>query len=187
MEGITDRSAADDSPCGSRDQDSLYLVSSREFGAALARLANAYEANPDLRRDLLQEIHLALWRSFASFNGRCSVRTWAYRVAHNVAASHVERQRRWSAKRLCGLDQLEDAPAPDNVERLQDERSALERLYALVHQLKPLDRQLISLFLEGLDAKSIGEITGLSNTAVATKVHRIKSLLAARFAAKEHP
>jgi len=52
--------------------------------------------------------------------------------------------------------------------------------------LKPLDSYVISLFLECPDAQSIGKITGLSNTAVATKVHRIKALLASRFAAKEH-
>jgi RNA polymerase sigma-70 factor (ECF subfamily) len=43
--------------------------------------------NPEDRRDLLQEIHLALWRSFATFDDRCSLRTWVYRVAHNVATS----------------------------------------------------------------------------------------------------
>jgi DNA-directed RNA polymerase specialized sigma24 family protein len=34
----------------------------------------------------LQEIRIALWRSFANFDGRCSLRTWVYRVAHNTAA-----------------------------------------------------------------------------------------------------
>ena len=56
-------------------------------GPALGRLALAYEMNPEDRRDLLQEIHLALWRSFATFDDRCSLRTWVYRVAHNVATS----------------------------------------------------------------------------------------------------
>jgi hypothetical protein len=31
---------------------------------ALGRLARAYEADPDKGRDLLPEIHFALWRSF---------------------------------------------------------------------------------------------------------------------------
>ena len=63
-----------------KSQDELYRKVEEEYGAALARMAYAYEANPDLRRDLLQEIHLALWRSFRKFNGRCSLRTWIYRV-----------------------------------------------------------------------------------------------------------
>ena len=52
-----------------------------EFGPALARLAVGYEREADRRRDLLQEIHLALWRSLAIYDGRCSLRTWVYRVA----------------------------------------------------------------------------------------------------------
>jgi RNA polymerase sigma-70 factor, ECF subfamily len=59
--------------------------------------------------------------------------------------------------------------------------SALERLQALVHRLKPLDRQLMLLYLEGVDAASIGEVTGLSAGNVATKIHRIKAVLARRF------
>ena len=46
------------------------------FGQALERLATAYEADPEKRRDLVQEIHFAIWRSFAGFDGRCSLRTW---------------------------------------------------------------------------------------------------------------
>jgi RNA polymerase sigma-70 factor (ECF subfamily) len=49
-----------------------------------------------------------------------------------------------------------------------------------VQQLKPLDRQLTVLYLEGLDAASIAEVTGMSANNVATKVHRIKKILAAR-------
>ncbi len=75
-------------------QEDLYHQAADSFGAALERLARAYEADPDKRRDLMQEIHLALWRSFDGFAGRCSLRTWVYRVAHNTAASHVIRQRR---------------------------------------------------------------------------------------------
>lgn len=57
----------------------------------------------------------------------------------------------------------------------------LERLQALVRCLKPLDRQLMLLYLEGVDAASIGEVTGLSAGNVATKIHRIKAVLARRF------
>src|SRR5947209_5519699 len=75
-------------------QDDLYAIVAAEYGAALERLARAYEAEPERRRDLLQDIHLQLWRSMAHFNKRCSMRTWMYRVAHNTATTHVLRERR---------------------------------------------------------------------------------------------
>ena len=73
--------------------------------------ARGYEADPERRRDLLQEIHLELWRSMALFDGRCALRTWVYRVAHNVAASHIVRERR-AAARLVDLEALDMEPAP---------------------------------------------------------------------------
>ena len=101
---------------GSR-QDGLYAEAAATYGAALQRLARAYERDADRRLDLLQEIHIALWRSFASFDGRCSLRTWVYRVAHNVAASQVSR-RRSRAPTLVGLDELESVS--DAVDRLRE-------------------------------------------------------------------
>jgi len=162
-------------------QDALYEEAINTFGGALDRLARSYEADADKRRDLLQEIHIALWRSFEGFDGRCSLRTWAYRVAHNTAASHVIRQQRARSQTLVGLEELENVPDDGEGDQAADRRYALERLLKLVQSLKPLDRQVILSYLEGLDAGSIGEITGISPGNVATKIHRIKNVLARRF------
>jgi RNA polymerase sigma-70 factor (ECF subfamily) len=70
-------------------QDERYEETVRLFGPALERLAYGYEADPDWRQDLLQGTHVALWRSFAAFDNRCSLRTWVYRVAQNRATSYV--------------------------------------------------------------------------------------------------
>ena len=90
-----------------RSQNELYEQAAAEYGAALARLARGYEADPDKRRDLLQEIHIALWRSFEGFAGLCSLRTWVYRVAHNTATSHVIRQRGARNELLVGLEEVD--------------------------------------------------------------------------------
>jgi RNA polymerase sigma-70 factor (ECF subfamily) len=152
-------------------QDELYAEVSANYGPPLERLARAYEAETEERRDLLQDIHLALWRSFALFDGRCSLRTWIYRVAHNTAASHVLRARRHA--RLVTLEDLEAescAPAADK----QDMRIVL----SLIERLNPPDRQLILLYLEGMDGAGIAEIMGLSAANVATRIHRVKNILA---------
>jgi RNA polymerase sigma-70 factor (ECF subfamily) len=162
------------------NQDELYEEAASTHGAALERLARAYETDPDRSRDLLQDIHVAVWQSLARFEGRCSLRTWVYRVAHNVATSQTIR-RRASAPMLVGLDELDEMPAASDADRELDAHRALERLQALVHRLKPLDRQVMVLYLEGVDAVSIAEVTGLSAGNVATKIHRIKAVLARRF------
>src|SRR5450432_2295857 len=83
---------------GSTEQNELYARAVAECGRMLDRLPAGYEADPDKRRDLRQEIHLQLWRSFGAFDGRCSLKTWSLRVAHNTAASYVIRERRVNAR-----------------------------------------------------------------------------------------
>ena len=162
-------------------QEELYREASATYGAALQRLAAGYEADSDRRRDLLQEIHLSLWQSLASYDARCSLRTWAYRIAHNVATTHVIREQRRNSRTLIGLEGVEAARNPDEPERALDERNALQKLLRLIHRLKPLDRQVILSYLEEMDAVSIAEITGISPGNVATKIHRIKNVLAHQF------
>jgi len=165
---------------GEASQDRLYRDAANQYGSALERLARAYEADPEKRRDLIQEIHFQLWRSFQRFDARCSTRTWVYRVAHHVAASHVLRERR-TFSRLVNLEELEALPDKSQGQFAADQRINLERLSVLIQQLKPLDRQVIVSYLEDMDAASIGEITGLSPANVAMRVHRIKNILARQF------
>lgn len=161
-------------------RDELYREIAGSFGVPLQRLARAYEANSANRQDLLQEIHLALWCSLERYEGRCSVRTWVYRVAHNTATSHVLRQRR-AARRFVTLEEIESAPDESMGEDAAIRRDVLHRLLVLIRSLRPIDRQIMLSYLEGMDGASIGEITGISAGNVATKVHRIKKILARRF------
>jgi RNA polymerase sigma-70 factor, ECF subfamily len=162
-------------------QDELYNEAAVNYGPAMERLAHAYEADSEIRRDLIQEIHIALWRSFATFDGRCSLRTWIYRVAHNVATSHVIKQRRAKGSGLVGLEELENLPDVRKDHETTDRNQDLARLMDFIQRLRPLDRQVILSYLEGMDAASIGEITGLSAGYVSTKIYRIKEMLARRF------
>jgi RNA polymerase sigma-70 factor (ECF subfamily) len=161
------------------EQDGRYLEAAAEYGPALDRLARGYEADPDLRRDLRQEIHIALWKSLGNFDGRCSLRTWVYRVAHNTGASHVLKRK--AERPLAGIEELDDVAGGDDPERTTSDRQAMERLSRMIQALKPPDRQVLLLYLEDLDAAAIGEITGLSAGAIAVKIHRAKALLARRF------
>ena len=123
---------------------------------------------------------MALWRSFASFDGRCSVRTWVYRVAHNVAASHVDRERRMRAPFMT-LEDIPDLASAQSISTEVEESEAVTRLNAIIRTLGPPDRQIIALYLEGLDAASIADVTGLSAGAIATRVSRLKTQLARLF------
>jgi len=159
-------------------RDTRYRLAAAEFGGALVRLARAYEPDVDRRRDLLQDIHLELWRSFAAYEGQCSLRTWVYRVAHNVGISRRIRKRKL---RLVSLDAADGIHTGDNTAEQADAAHDVARLYVLIRQLESPDDQVMLLYLEDMDAAAIGEVTGLSPNAVAMRIHRVKAILTERF------
>jgi RNA polymerase sigma-70 factor (ECF subfamily) len=164
-------------------QEEYFRAAIRELGPLLDRVAAGYEADADKRHDLRQEIHLQLWRSLEVFDGRCSLKTWTLRVAHNTAVSYVSRERH-GRSRFVSIEELESQPDQSYNQSSAaglDRKRALDQLYDLIRGLKPLDRQVILSWLEDLDAASIAEITGLSSANVAMKIHRIRNLLARRF------
>jgi len=167
-----------------QDRDARYADAARSYGAAIERLARGYEADAELRRDLVQEIHAALWRSYGYFEGQCSERTWVYRIAHNVAVSHLIGRRRLNRESLTGLDAVELIPDGGDLERETAGRWIVEQLLATIHRLAPADRQVMLLYLEDLSAAEIGEVTGMSPGAVAVRIHRVKALLARPYAEK---
>lgn len=147
----------------------------REHGAAIARLVRGYERDAGRAEDLAQEALVAIWRALPTFAGRSSLKTWVLAIAHNVAVSHVVRARRDVISRWTSLEDVDVAAAgcasPEG-------RIDLQKTLELVRALKPLDRQTMLLWLEGLTTEEIAEATGLSTTNVGVKVFRVKALLA---------
>jgi RNA polymerase sigma-70 factor (ECF subfamily) len=162
------------------DQDALYVTVAAEFGPSLARLAAAYEREPSRQQDLLQELHFALWRSLAAFENHCSLRTWVYRVAHNTGVTYLRRQRRSRRLHLVSLEDLDELAHETDVERLVSDADMRQRIRDLIDQLKPIDRDVVLLYLEGLKAAQIGEVVGISPDNAAQKIHRAQKYLKQR-------
>ncbi len=61
--------------------------------------------------DLVQETYLRAWRSYLSFEGRASLRSWLYSIATNVCLSALERRRtRVLPSDLSGPSERPDRP-----------------------------------------------------------------------------
>jgi len=159
--------------------EALYRQAGEQFAPSIARLARAVERDAEKARDLEQDIHCALWSSLARYNGDCQLKTWVYRVAHNVAASHVAKSAR--GPRKVPLEDIEALPAVGNPENDAAENLAMAQVAELIRLLPPIDAQTIVLWLEGESSADIALITGLSSGAVALRVHRIKALIARHF------
>jgi RNA polymerase sigma factor (sigma-70 family) len=160
-------------------RDDLYAEAGRQFAPAVARLARTFERDAEKARDLEQDIHCELWRSLDRFDGRCSLKTWVFRVAHNVAAEHVARAVRQPAR--IAIEEIDEFLVRSGSETEAADSHALDRVAQLIRRLPALDAQLILLWLEGETGRDIAEITGLSPGAVTTRIHRIRAQLARHF------
>lgn len=147
----------------------------REHGPALRRLAASYERDPSLRDDLFQEICLALWQALPRFRGDASERTFVFRVAHNRGITQRFRRRRPPA---ANLEEAEEIPAPGRSPH--EEADAGERWRRLAAALRALPlayTQVLTLALEGLPAREIGEVLGLTENNVAVRLSRARKAL----------
>jgi RNA polymerase sigma-70 factor, ECF subfamily len=165
---------------GSGRNDSRFCWLFETYQPALRRLVAAYVANPADREDLLQEIAAGIWKSLPSFRGDASERTWIYRVAHNIAIRSSSRIRRWSTQEPPMEGSFDHPSADSSAESVLlagERRSALMKG---IRGLSILDRQLVTLHLEGLSAAEIEEITGVSQGAIATRLTRIRQRLGKR-------
>jgi len=148
-----------------------------DHGPAIDRLCAGYERDDARAEELRQEVWLGLWRALPSFRQDASLRTWMFRVAHNVAASHVRRRVR---DRSTPSDQPGADRAPDSDRGPERQLSDAQRrriLREAIAQLGTLDRQLILLYLEDLPQGEIAQITGMSRANVSTRIGRIKERL----------
>src|SRR5688572_25329919 len=123
-----------------------------DHSALAGRLAASHEANPELARDLTQEILVAVWRAWPAFRGQCSERTYVARIAHNRIASHVAR-----AVRQPALSELsEELPSAGlTPEEMAMRHSDQQHLLELVRTLPLAYREVAILMLEGFTPAEI--------------------------------
>ena len=162
------------------DRDKIrvaFLGIIEEYGPALRRLTGAYPLDPADREDLFQEIAIALWRALPAFRNESSVRTWLYRIAHNVAITSSGKRRKIDSRRA-PTEQSNDVHAPGRnplAEALASEKRVM--LLAAIHGLPDLDRQVIALHLEGLSLAEMEDVTGMTAGSLATRLSRIRARL----------
>ena len=146
----------------------------RDHSALAQRLASNHEANPELARDLTQEILVAVWRAWPAFRQQCSERTYVARIAHNRIATHISRAVRQPVMVELSEELATAAPTPEELAMRGDES---RRLMAVVRTLPIAYREVAILLLEGFSPAEIADTLGLTANAVAIRGTRARDLL----------
>lgn len=124
--------------------------------------------DPDLAKDLAQEIFIKVWKHMDSFRNEASYSTWIYRITVNTCLTNSRK------KKLSRLSI--DVAAEENQDLLKQEQQ-FQSMYRCIDKLLPLSKSIILLELEQLPQKEIAEIMGMTHEALRTRIHRIKSQL----------
>jgi RNA polymerase sigma factor (sigma-70 family) len=142
----------------------------------ISRIALAYEADPALRRDLVQEIMLAIWSGLPRFRHDSSLKTFVAGIAYKRSISHVARAARRPKAAALSDDLVSDEPLPDEVVSRNQLR---KRMLEVIHTLPLAQKQAIILCLEDFSFKEIGETMGISTHAAQMRCQRAKAALKA--------
>ena len=148
----------------------------RNYSSLAQRLAVSHESNPDLARDLAQEILVAVWRAWPAFRQQCSERTYVARIAHNRIATHISRAVRRPPQIEISDDLADSTPTPEELAIQGDES---RRLMTVVRTLPIAYREVAILLLEGFSTGEIADTLGLTANAVAIRGTRARELLRA--------
>ena len=104
-----------------------------------------------------------------------------YRIALNVAISFYR-----SEKKFKNHDPILEGLIVfgETGEDKTEVEKNLELLQGFINELKEVDKAIILLYLDDKSHREISEITGFTETNVATKINRIKDKLRANFSKK---
>ena len=157
--------------------ETKFLELMNENRSRILRVCRVYAWNGADQDDLYQEILFQIWRGLPGLKDKQFANTWLYRVAINTAISFIRKR----ASRSDRVVHFEHADLTRTIESRQttEEKSddRITALYNAIYRLNPLEKALVTLFLEDLSYQQIAEATGISANNVGVMLHRAKKKL----------
>jgi len=127
------------------------------------------KGDPELAKDIAQEVFINVWNALHFFKGDSTAKTWIYRITVNTCLLYIRSNNR---KQIGPLD-------ADNYTNLSEtefhEEEQHVALYKAIGELPKLERLIIMLVLEGVEYEEIEKITGINSINLRVKIHRIKN------------
>jgi RNA polymerase sigma-70 factor (ECF subfamily) len=150
--------------------------------SAVYRYVRFRVATREVAEDVTSEVFMKALRSLHRYDAnRASPRTWLLRIARNAVTDHLRALKRRGSLHV-SLDRVPDlvADVPSQEERVVREER-IQRLLNGSQTLRKADQEILSLrYGAGLDNGEIADHLGISNNAVAVRLHRaLKRLKAA--------
>ena len=142
----------------SLQEEFVHLITAQQ--KLIHSICSLYYSLPEDRKDLFQEIVLALWKAYPAFKYQSKISTWIYRISINVAISFYRKN---LVRQGNNIPLNEQVSQIQNVEKYEKEQQ-LNLLDQFINELKELDKALMLLYLEDKSHAEIADILGISAT-----------------------
>ncbi len=158
-----------------------------EYQSTVYRYVRFRVAIREVAEDVTSVVFMKALRAFGRYDpSRASPKTWLLRIARNAVTDHLRSLKRKGSLHV-SLDRIPDlvADIPSHEERvIKQER--IQRLLNGARTLRKADQEVLSLrYGAGLDNSEIADHLGISNNAVAVRLHRALKRLKASVEAEE--
>ena len=132
--------------------------------------------------DLTQDVFVRVWKSIGRFRGDSAFSTWLFRIAVNVARTHLSRRSRWRLFSRPASDESPDAPADaedlPSPERLEDDVVRRDLIDRALATLSPDLRAAVTLRdVEGLEYREIARALDIPLGTVESRIFRARQRL----------
>jgi|GEM_PF-671722 len=119
--------------------------------------------------DLVQIAFLKLFDHMKRDSKILNVRSWLYRVVHNLAIDHIRRK---GVHEVAVTEWLHARNSSDNARSTEDDLIVQQRIKKSLGVLNERERHCLMLRAEGLSYQEIGGIVGISDKAVSVYLSR---------------
>lgn len=160
--------------------DSIFLRLYEDFHHDVFNFLTYLTRNRDIAEDLMHEVYVRVLKSYESFEGKSSEKTWLFAIAKNVSIDYFRKQATmkkhtdlhfdWEAQQLESADRL-----PEKLVEMDEEtQMVLEELHQCTGDQKMV---ILMRFFQDLSIAETAEVLGWTEAKVKTTQHRaVKAL-----------
>jgi RNA polymerase sigma-70 factor (ECF subfamily) len=157
----------------------------RKYQGFIYNIALRMFANKEDASDIAQEALIKAYKNLKRFNERSLFSTWLYRITMNTC---IDEQRKRQKQKIIKFQDKDNDDTRSYIENIKDkgltpEEAALkkERMDALKKAIQSLPDKHKSIIIlrdiKGMDYESIGEVLGISNGTVKSRISRARQRL----------
>ena len=176
--------------------EAAFMAIVEAWGPAMLRLARAHVPSQAIAEEVVQEAWVGILRALDRFQGRSSLKTWAFRIVSNIAKTRGVKESR-SVPFSSATAESEDGPAvdPDRFRTADDrypahwqsppepwpeqqleEAETRDAVLAAIARLPPRQREVITLRdIDGFSAEEACNALDVAETNQRVLLHRARA------------